>query len=334
MKGVVVAGCVAVVAACAPATTAAPRCQMAGVTERWLEGSLVSWETVRTRQLRIPPARAPRLVVFDRYCVYELHAGGAGPLRLRAGGDTLVGGGRPHRGEITLPDGQRRPARPIAFTALAPDDSTTVLFLALEDVWRQDPAYRAADEDWPSYLRRSFIHEMTHARQLAVWVPMLRIAGRRVGLADFDDDVIQQRFDTLPWVREAVLDETAVLFAAAAAGSEATRRALARDALERMRRRQVRMYGSADAPWARIERLLLDLEGAAQWAAMAHAANTTRLGAEARQNLVRGSREYWSQEQGLALYLVLDALVPGWQDRMFSPDPPSAFDLIERALAP
>jgi hypothetical protein len=305
---------------------------MSGVTEQWLEGSIVSWQNVRTRQLRLANAPTPGLILYDRYCVYHFRPGGEGPNRLRAGLDTLRSVGRPHGGEIGLPNGLTVPARAEAFASLLPGDTATFLVMALEDVWRNDPRYRNDPEDWPSFLRRSFVHEMTHTRQLVAWAPMLRIAAARVGLTDFDDDVIQQRFDTAAGFRRAVLEETAMLYDAAAAISRDQQRSLARQALGRMRLRRERAYGGADTPWARIEQLLLDMEGAAQWAAMAHVANTTRIGAEARRNIIRGNRQYWSQDEGLALYLVLDALVPGWQDRMFSADPPSTLDLLDSVL--
>lgn len=320
-------------AGCAAAGTVQPRCRMAGVTQGWLEGSLASWDLVRTRQLRLATAPPPQLVVFDRYCAWTFVSGGFGDIRLRAGRDTLFGEGRAHGGTIALPNGLVIPVRGEAFASLLPGDSATVVVMALEDVWRQDPRHRMEAEDWPSYLRRSFIHEMAHARQLVVFAPMLRIAARRVGLVSFDDDIIQQRFDSVPGFGRAVREETALLFEAAATTSAENRAALARQAVERIRVRRARVYGSDDAPWARVEQLLLDMEGAAQWAAMAHVGNSTRLGAEARRNVVRGTRQYWSEEQGLALYMVLDALVPDWPQRMFSTDPPSSLELLAGVLA-
>jgi len=319
-----------IAAGCAAAGTAQPRCRMSGVTLGWLEGSFASWDLVRERQLRLADARAPELIVFDRHCVWTFAPGGSGATRLRAGRDTLFGDGRVHGDSIGLPNGLVIPVRGEAFASLLPGDSATFLVIALEDVWRRDPRHRAEAEDWPSYLRRSFIHEMTHARQLVVLAPMLRIAAARVGLGDFDDDVIQQRFDSVPGFSRAVREEAALLYDAAAASAE-SRRVLALQAVERIRMRRARVYGSDDAPWARLEQLLLDMEGAAQWAAMAHLGNTTRLGVEARRNVVRGARQYWSEDQGLALYMVLDALVPGWAEQMFSTEPPSSLDLLERA---
>lgn len=320
--------------ACAVASRGAPRCQMSGATQSWIEGSLAAWDEVRERSLRLPPAATPPFIFFDRYCAYELSTLGLGSLRLRAGRDTLRGQGRAHGGRIDLPNGLTLPVRAEAFASLLPGDSATFLVMSLEDVWRRDRLYHSENEDWPAYLRRAFVHEMAHARQLVARAPMLRLAAGRVGLENFDDDVIQQRFDSVPGFREAVRNETALLFRAAATPSEAERRHLAHQAIRLMKERRLVVYGGTDAPWARVEQLLLDMEGAAQWAALAHVGRRSRLGPDARREIVRGSRQYWSQDQGLALYMVLDALVPDWSARMFSADPPTAIELIERALGP
>ena len=321
-----------VLAACSAAGTATPRCQLRGVTLNWVEGSLASWDVVRERDLKLPDAPPPPLILFDRSCVYSFAAGGPGALRLRAGSDTLRGEGRAHGGAIALPNGLTLRVRAEAFSSLLPGDTATFLVMALEDVWRRDPEHFGEFENWSAYLRRSFVHEMVHTRQLVAWAPMLRIAGGRVGLSDFDDDIVQRRFDTVPLFRDAVRNEIALLYAAASATRLTEQRDLARQAIRMMRNRRIAIYGGEDAPWARLEQLLLDMEGAAQWAALAHVTRVSRAGPDTRREIVRGSRQYWSQDQGLALYMVLASLVPDWPREMFSANPPSSLDLLDRAL--
>ena len=327
-------GALWVAAGCAGggASRSTPRCVPSGVTLGWVEGSLAAWDLVRERDLKLPAAPTPTLLFFDRYCVYALSRSGAGALRIRAGADTLRGEGRAHQGRIVLPNGLTLRVRSESFSSLLPGDTATFLVMALEDVWRRDPEHFGEFENWSAYLRRSFVHEMAHTRQLVAWAPMLRIAGGRVGLSDFDDDIVQQRFDTVPGFRHSVRNETMLLYAAASASAPSERRDLARQAIRMMRDRRIAAYGSEDAPWARVEQLLLDMEGAAQWAALAHVTRVSRAGPNMRREIVRGSRQYWSQDQGLALYMVLAALVPDWPREMFSANPPSSLELLDRAL--
>lgn len=327
-------GALWVAAGCAGggASRSTPRCVPSGLTLDWVEGSFASWDAVRERDLKLPVAPTPQLILFDRYCAYSFSAYGTGALRLRTGADTLRGEGRAHGGRIALPNGLTLRVRSEAFSSLLPGDTATFLVMALEDVWRRDPEHRGESENWSAYLRRSFVHEMTHTRQLVAWAPMLRVAGGRAGLTDFDDDIVQQRFDTVPGFRHSVRNETTLLYAAASASSLSERRDLARQAIRMMRDRRIAAYGGEDAPWARVEQLLLDMEGAAQWAALAHVSRVSRAGPDTRREIVRGSRQYWSQDQGLALYMVLASLVPDWPREMFSADPPSSLELLDRAL--
>lgn len=320
--------------ACASRKVSNPRCEMTGVTRQWIEGSLVAWDDVRYHALRIPHEPPPPLIFFDRYCAYEFTTSARSSLVVRAGEDTLWGIARAHNGQLALANGLSLPIRATAFSSLLPGDSTTFLVMALEDVWRSDPEYRTAREHWPSYLRQAFIHEMTHTRQLGRFVPTLRLAGGRLELVDVDDDIVQQRFDTVPGFTQSVLAETELLFAAARVRGAAQKRDLTTRALRMMRERRSSVYGGVDAPWARLEQLWLDMEGAAQWAVLAHLEQTRPLGGDTRRDIVRGSRQFWSQDQGLALYMVLDELVPDWPSEMFSSDPPSSLTLIERAIAP
>jgi hypothetical protein len=174
---------------------------------------------------------------------------------------------------------------------------------------------------------------MTHARHLTAWSPLLRVEAGRVGLNDLNDDIIQQRFDTVPGFHEAVQRETAMLYDAIAQ-TGTRRRTLVRAAIDSMQARRARYFGGLNAPWSRIEQLLLDMEGAGQWAALAHLGySRPKASVDQLIRVVRDSRSYWSQDEGLALYLAVDALVPGWQQLAFSDEPKSALELLAGALA-
>lgn len=312
-----------------------PRCELPGTTLLWMESAIAAWEDVREHALHLQPSPLPHIVFYDRDCSYTFAVNGGGSIPLSYGDLRLAGTAAPHGGRIALPGGLTLPVTAEAFASLLPGDTATFLVMALEDVWRHDPETRDDAENWSAYLRRSFVHEMTHARQLMTWAPMLRIAGGRVGLVDVDDDIIQSRFGQTPGFRASVLAETDLLYRAAASASRNEQLSLTRDALRRMHARRAAAYGAADAPWARVEQILLDMEGAAQWAALAHVARMNRrVGGTTRRDIVRGSRQYWSQDQGLALYMVLAALVPDWSAHMFSGNPPSSFELLVRATRP
>jgi len=310
-------------------------CRMSGVQQRWIEAAMDSWERVRVHALKLPDAPLPRLILFDRECRYTLGGGVATPARaplLRVGRSRHAILAEPHQGTILLPDGRAIPAQPETFASIMPGDTGTFVVIALEDIWRNHPGAPQLPEDWDGYLRRVLVHEMTHARHFVSWIPSARIAGGRVGLVDVDDDIIQKRFASVPEFRELVQREIALLYEGAYAGGE-RRKTLVRRALETMRKRHARHFTGARAPWIEIEQVWLDAEGAAQWAAMNSVLfSSRRMGTRQAAEAVREGRTFWSQEEGLALFLALDALVPNWQQQVFAAEPKSAVVLLSQAL--
>jgi len=79
----------------------------------------------------------------------------------------------------------------------------------------------------------------------------------------------------------------------------------------------------------------MDRKGAA-WLAVGQAAYTLAArempAPGAAVDFIRGSRQRWSQDEGLALFLVIDAMLPDWQSRAFDSAPASVVDLLGQAV--
>jgi hypothetical protein len=101
-----------------------------------------------------------------------------------------------------------------------------------------------------------------------------------------------------------------------------------------MRERQAKYFQGSKANYTEIEERFLTMEGAGQWAAYRLAKARRVVGASDVQalDLVRDRREFWSQDQGLAVILLLDQLVPNWQEHMFDTLPPSPLTMLEEAV--
>lgn len=86
-----------------------------------------------------------------------------------------------------------------------------------------------------------------------------------------------------------------------------------------------------NAVYAEFEDVFLMMEGAANWAAMQHVAREMPQ-SEAVES-IRGRRQRWTQDEGLGIFLAIDAALPGWQSMVMGDHPPSLEALIERATA-
>jgi hypothetical protein len=150
-----------------------------------------------------------------------------------------------------------------------------------------------------------------------------------------DDDIIQKRFDSLPAFQRAYEAERDLLFEAVDAPSRAAAVDAARRALALADRRRATFLRGANAIYADAEDVFLSMEGMGQWAAYLWLVDPD--GGAMRPNealpfIRRGGRR-WSQDEGLALLLVLSRLDPAAPRELFSPTPTTILPLLRRTLA-
>jgi hypothetical protein len=77
------------------------------------------------------------------------------------------------------------------------------------------------------------------------------------------------------------------------------------------------------------------MEGFGQWVPVAwlsdpRGGGLTRAEAQTR---MRGGRRWWSQDEGLSLFLLLDRFVPDWPALAFGAEPQLGTELLRRAVA-
>ena len=109
---------------------------------------------------------------------------------------------------------------------------------------------------------------------------------------------------------------------------------MARQALALIDNRQKRWFSGANARFKPYDDLFLTMEGFGQWAAYAWLSDPKGGGmtSAAAQAKMRGSRRWWSQEEGLALFLVIDRFLPGWAQRAFGNPPSMGIEMLRQAV--
>ena len=291
------------------------RCVMSGADQAWLQDLLTTWRTVAREALRIDPDPLPTIVVFDETCVWT--AGNEAP-------------GTAHGGKVPLPTGESVPAQLTTFAGTYGERDRPFLVMAMPSVWRASPRHQA-EADLPLLIRAVFAHEMAHTVQSPGIGAWLGDVERRLTLPqELDDDIIQARFESNPEFRAVWAAERSLLYQAANETSESLRRALLSAALTMIESRRARFFSGDNAVFADLEDVFLNLEGVGQWAAYQVALQGGLSPLEA-QNAIRRGRNRWSQEEGLAAFLLIDALVPGWRERVLTGKPASVFTLLAEA---
>jgi hypothetical protein len=312
------AAAAAVFAIAGPAAAAglpAGRCVADPADVAWITASTAAWTYTETRILRLPAARGPLLVFFDKVCVYWPRP-------------------QEHGGKVALPDGNIIPAHIVSFAAPYDHDRKAFFVMALPSVWRAEGAKSEFGLETLTTAVR--IHETTHTRQFYAFSPRIAALTKKWGLPDdITDDSLQDHFAKDPAYVAAYQAERDLLFQAVAEPDRSQARALAGRALAMVRARQTRWFTGEEAKWTDLDDAFLTLEGVAQFAAYrwltdprgGHIAPAVAL-----NNFRRGGR-FWTQDEGFALFLVVDRLVPNWRDRAFAANPEGAYELLARAAA-
>jgi hypothetical protein len=276
----------------------------------FLDRSLATWEAVRADSLKLGPAPLPSFILFDQTCVWR------------------DGKGAAHGGTIALPDGNEVPARVMTFAST--HDGKPFLVMALPAVWRAEPRHRE-NPRLEQLIRSVFVHEMTHTRQAGSLGARLTELEQRHMIENLNDDIIQERFAAREGFTAAFEKERDLLYAVAREPDRKRRRSLAADALQAIRERRTRFFTGDDRFYAEIEEIFLGMEGVANWAGV-QAAIHDGLSRDEAIAFMQGSRKWFSQDEGLALFLAIDALTPRWQKRVFGAKPVGAFELLRRGL--
>ena len=302
-----------------PSLSAQAPCQATEEDRTWLADALTGWDIVARKHLKAGRTNLPLVMFYDARCAYTL-----APRADGKGGWAIA----EHRGEIELPNGARIPPGPNAFNT-ATDSSENFVVMSLPSIWRGVAPKIEIPLEW--FLEGVLLHELSHAYQSAV-TPELSFPAlnKRESLPPgISDDSVQEAFQSNAAYRRDYEAERDRLFAAAAAPNDALARSSACSALGLLQRRRARYFTGSSVYWAKVDELSLTTEGLAQWVSYQWLIGERNIAPQLALQKLRG--RYWSQDEGLALFLTVDRLVPGWQRMLFAPSPVTAQNLLSRA---
>ncbi len=332
--GLVIAACATAPSpAITQATNQAPAsaCSVEAATP-WMGKWFAAWELTSERILRIPDIPAPNVVFFDSACVYSTSertaAGPAVPGPAIRGSNLLWRAAR-HNDSLTMPNSDRLPVQLLSFTNVDRNTRRPFFVMAAPSYWiskglGSEPGLTAV-----------FLHEFSHTRQVKGFSSIIGPIDDAWNFEfDLDDDAVQKRFQADSTYVAAYMAERDLLYRAAEADSIAEVRALARQALDMIRARHARWLVGENAVFSILDDTWLSLEGAAQWAGHAWLAHPEGGGLTKQAAIAHmsGRRRFWAQDEGLAIFLVVDRLMPAWPALVFSEPSVGAITLLERAV--
>jgi hypothetical protein len=318
----------AILSSSAPSAAEPPRCRFAGETRAWTAQALASWDRLDRERLRMPRPVTPIITLFDQSCAYTLTPDRRGDFRV--GSRAYRAAGRPHDGQVRLPDGNSVPAQRLAFAS--PVSNGDMFFImALPALWRAD-ATESRDANLLAMV--VFMHEFAHSQQADG-------LGERIdgliahGLPqDANDDVVQDRFGGRPGYAAEYAAERDLFYRSAEAADDGAARDGLAAAADRMAQRRARWFTGEEALYAEADDVFLTLEGTGNWAAWTWLTDPRggRMAPADATAFIRGGGRQWSQDEGLGVMLAIDRLTPDWPALAFGEDGVTADTLMARAL--
>jgi len=300
--------------------------------EKWFS----AWELVSKKIYGIKTLQPVEFVFFDSTHVYSTSKVSIPNGELVEGpkmfGDTLPWKKAMHHGELTLPDNQVIPIGLMSFAS--PLDSTRAFFvMPLPDYW-EATGVSSKELGLENLMIGVFLHEFSHTQQMRNFGKQLSFYEQNNSFeVDFSDDIIQYIFEDTTTYRARFLVETRQFYLASQAKNKAILKKLAAEGLNMYKSRQKDYFYGEYENLQEIDDFFLTMEGIGQYSMYAWFVHPQGGGLSKEMALagVRRGRKWWSQEEGLALFLILDRLSnpTKWSASMFGTETVSVVDLIQ-----
>lgn len=311
---------------------------------RWMQMALDRWEDTCRRHLHLPIEPLAWVIFYDDHYAWHVSAekdllpphetatvtlNFAGQPRALARVAHKQGLWVPGRDE-TLPIQVDLSAMPYA------DDQKTFCIIPLPALFHTVEGLGTAAEMDEFFLGIA-LHELTHTRQLSLVMKQLRQLRKRYPLPEhLDDNLLEDTFSQNKAYAQGFNREMEALGNAAMADTTVECRRKGARALAIIQRRRAHYFVGKRKMFAPLEEIFLMLEGTGMWVHFQMARERAPAGEDVGTTLnkLAAKTNAWSQVEGLALFLLMDRLIPDWRARYFAPNPPSPFAVLQAAVRP
>lgn len=301
-------------------------------TKKWF----AAWKLVSKEIYKIEKVRPVEFVFFDDKYVYSTSA-----VTIKKGspvmGNNLMNlkfqwKRQLHNDSLTLPDRSVVPINLMSFAAEIPSGNKSFFVMPLPGFWQQ-AGVSSKELGLENLVTGVFIHEFSHSQQMQNFGKKMTAFEKQSNYGiEFSDDIIQHIFakDTayLKYYKKEI-----EFFYGSIKSNKLDKTAL-KEALLLMKQRQNEYFKGKYENLKEIDNFFLTMEGLGQysmfvWLTHPKGGNIKR---EIAIEGVRRGGKWWSQDEGFALFLILDKLtVPGnWAGDMFGYKTESVIALIDR----
>lgn len=294
-----------------------------------------AWELVSKEIYKINTLQPVDFVFFDETYVYSTSQTTVQKGEFISGpslfNQKLAWKKAAHNGKITLPDSQIVPVNFMSFAA--PFGEKSFFVMPLLKFW-QNTGIESKELGFENLVTGVFLHEFSHSQQMRNFGKKLSVYEQKYTdtTVEFSDDLIQNYFKNDLAYTQKYLEESNLFYEAV----ESKSRVKLLQAMALLKNRQQRYFVKEKVSLRELDDFFLTMEGLGQftmyaWMIHPKGGNVAK---ELAITGVRRGKKWWSQDEGLALFLVLNNFSnpSQWSKLMFGKETVSIIDLIKKEL--
>ncbi len=305
----------------------------------WLENWFSAWELMSEEVLKLPKSTAPTMLFYDDKYVYTTSEVSApngelfdGPKLL---GEKLSWKRELHNDTITIPDGQRIPIQLMTFAAPSEEKNVEAFFVMAAPIFWKEVGIESKEVGLDKLLTGVFLHEFAHTRQMnGIGSKITDFENNHTFKFEISDDIIQDYFSNDSLYVAAYNNEIDFLYAASNAKTKNRLHSLANEGLNLLKGRQSKYLLPEKKALVGMDNIFLTMEGLGQFMIVSWLTNPKggNIPYDIAVKATRRDKKWWSQDEGLALFLILNKLTtPDWK-MMFSKHPIDIIKLLENEI--
>jgi len=297
-----------------------------------------AWELVCRDVFPSLETDIPEFVFFDDKNVYATSVVSAPKGEVIEGpslfGKPLKWLKQEHNGEIILPDGQKVPVGLMSFAAPM-NEKDAFFVMAVPKFWEQQ-GVQSEELGLENMLTGVFLHEFSHTQQMQNFGAKISKYEEYYDFeTDLNDDIVQHYFEKDTAYTKNFRQEVVQFFKASSTKAFPRIKAEVAKGLTMLKQRQASFFLGEQKILSELDGFFLTMEGTGQYAFykwMVHPQGGNLSEKVALEGTRRGGT-WWSQDEGLALFLAMEKLsAKEWTQELFGTETISVIDLLKKEL--
>lgn len=308
----------------------------------WMQQVITQWDDACAQLLKIKAKPLPWIIFYDSVAAWHLNPDlKLLPLHTVSAERIAFSGSKyalyrvPHTGNMWVPEREAIAisSRPAAAMPYA-NNKKSFFVAPLPSLY-----HKLAPADQAKYLDFLFLglclHELTHTKQLNYALPqILAVQSKYKMSGSIDDNMVENTFSKNEDYVKIFLEERKHLWNAVLTNNRDSCLAELSVALALAKQRRTKFFVGDFAPFDELDDSFLALEGSAMWVqfqVMKKNPPNKQTEYQTLGWLVERTNS-WSQEEGLAMFLIIDKLVPDWKSGFFERELPSPWKILEEVV--